>query len=128
MFGAAGPRRSILFRMEDDLPSDERLARDWPAELDRRIAAVATASDPYQAALRVTTCAVDYLVTSVVASRLYVLWAELQDRVELQDATEGVAAMRRAATEWLAAAENRASCEDYLDRWQYDVLGFERPS
>jgi hypothetical protein len=104
--------------------------RDWPEELDLRIATVATADDPYQAALKVTGCAVDYLVTSVVASRLYQVWAALQDWLELKagEEADALAAMRRAASEWLVAKDDRAAREAYLDHWQYTVLGYERPS
>ncbi len=38
-----------------------------------------------------------------------------------------VAAMQRAASEWPAARDNPAAREQYLDHWQYDVLGYERP-
>jgi hypothetical protein len=100
-----------------------------PEELDRRIAAVPAARNPYQAALEVTSCAADLLVSSAVASRLYQLWSALQDWFELKpgEEAEAVAAMRRAATEWLAARDDLMAREAYLDRWQYDVLGYERP-
>jgi hypothetical protein len=102
--------------------------RDWPEELDRRVAAVATAPDPYEAALEVTNCAVDHLVTSLVASRLYQIWAALQDRFEQREgeAPEALAAMRRAAAEWRAAKDDAAAREAYLDHWQYGVLGYDR--
>ena len=103
---------------------------DWPEELDRRIAAVATARNPYEAALEVTNCAVDQLAASETASRLYQVWSVLQDWLELKpgEETEALAAMRRAATEWLAAGDDPLAREAYLDHWQYDVLGCERPS
>jgi hypothetical protein len=102
---------------------------EWPQELDRRIAAVVTAKDPYQAALKVTSSATDFLVTSVVTSRLYQIWAALQDRIELKldEEPEGVTAIRRAASEWLAAKDDSATRETYLNHWQYDVLGYRRP-
>jgi hypothetical protein len=58
--------------------------RDWPEELDRRTAAVATSDDPYAGALEVTNCVADHLVTSVIASRLYQVWTALQERLELK--------------------------------------------
>jgi hypothetical protein len=61
---------------------------DWPAEVDWRIAAVATSDDPYAAALEVTNCAVDHLTSSVVASRLYQVWVALQDWLELKAGEE----------------------------------------
>ena len=103
--------------------------REWPQGLDSCIAAVVTAGNPYDAALDVTGFAVDFLVVSVVASRLYQIWAALQDRIELNrvETAEGLSAMRRAAGEWLAAKDDQAAREAYLDRWQYDILGYRRP-
>jgi hypothetical protein len=103
---------------------------DWPEELDQRIAAVATAGNPYEAAVAVTNCAGEDLVASATASRLYRVWAALQDRFELkaEDRAEALAAMRRAASEWLVARNDPIAREAYLDRWLYEVLGYERPS
>lgn len=103
--------------------------RDWPEELDNRIAAVGSADAPYEAALRVSGCAVDHIVESVVASRIYQIWAELQDRYELKPAerAEAIDAMRRAAQEWASAKDDVATREAYLDHWQYEVCGYARP-
>jgi hypothetical protein len=71
--------------------------RDWPEELDERIAAVATADNSYEAGLQVMGCAVDYLTTPVIASRLYQVWGDLTDRFELKpdERTEALDAMKQ---------------------------------
>jgi hypothetical protein len=104
--------------------------RDWPEELDERVASVANARNPYEAALKVMSCAVDHVLTSVVASRLYQVWAALTDWLELTpgDHSEALAAMRHASLEWHAVRNNPAAREAYLDHWQYTVLGYERPA
>jgi hypothetical protein len=101
---------------------------DGRAELDGRIAAVATARNPYWPALQVMGGAVDYLVSSVIASRLYQVWGALTDRYELQPEgrSETLSEMKRAANEWLAARHSRTAREAYLDHWQYEVLGCPR--
>lgn len=103
--------------------------RDWAAELDRLIARVATAEDPYEAALAVSNCASEFLTTSVVADDVYLVWVALQDRYELrpeQEDAETFAAMRRAAVEWAAVKHDATARATYLDRWQYEELGYER--
>lgn len=104
--------------------------RDWSEDLNRRIAAVATAVNPYEAALDVTGGTVDHLATSVLASRVYQLWAALQDKFEPEAVAEAdaLAEMRLAASEWLVVLDDPTARAAYLDHWQYDVLGYERPS
>jgi len=104
------------------------VARDWPAELDDRIVAVATADEPYWVACEVQGYAVDYLTESIVASRLYQIWAALTDRYELRPAErdDACAEMRRAAHGWSAVKDEPGEREAYLDHWQYDILGYER--
>ena len=82
--------------------------RDWPSQLDDLIAAVATASNPYEASSFVLGCAVDYLVTSLTASRLYQVWAALHDWFDLNAAErpDALAAMRQAAGEWVAVKDD----------------------
>lgn len=55
--------------------------QELPQDLIGLIAAVVTAEMPSMAALKVTGFAVDFLVSSVVASRLYQIWAAPQDRI-----------------------------------------------
>ncbi|MBJ7518749.1 MAG: hypothetical protein JHC84_03535 [Solirubrobacteraceae bacterium] len=103
--------------------------RDWPEELDRLIEAVASADEPYQAALAVTACADEFLPSSAVASGVYLIWQALQDRYELRPESEDdrtFAAMRRAAAEWAAVKDDATARAEYLDRWQYEELGYER--
>ena len=129
--GGRGALSPVLGRAEGQPAYGCRVnERDWPVELDQRIAAVASAANPYEAALNVSGCAADYLVSSVTASRLYQIWAALQDWFELKpgEQADALAAMRRAASEWLPARDDPIACQAYLDHWQYDVLGYKRPS
>ncbi len=114
--------------------------KDWPSELDELIDEVGTADDPYEAALRVQGCAVNYLTESVVASRLYQIWASLTDAFDLQPVEHplvhhrtggrdgALADMRRASSEWRPARDDALSRQTYLNHWQYDVCGYQRPS
>ena len=103
---------------------------DWSDQLDERIAAVAQGTDPYSAALAVMGCAVNRLDASVVASRVYQVWAALTDRYELRPEArpEAISDMKRAANEWLAASGDPSTREAYLDHWQYEVLGSNPPA
>jgi hypothetical protein len=102
--------------------------QDWPDELDERVAAVASADDPYRAAMKVMGCAGKYLTTSIVASRLYQIWAALTDWFDLkpEERAQALAEMRRASGEWVSVKDDQAGRETYLDDWQYDVLGYAR--
>jgi hypothetical protein len=102
--------------------------RDWPATLDEVIGAVATASDTYWAAVEAKARAGDHLETSVVSCRLYLVWAALTDRYELKpnERPDALDQMRQASREWIAAVDNPETRDDYLDHWQYTVLGYER--
>jgi hypothetical protein len=89
---------------------------------------VATAREPYEAALEVMGCAVDYLTESTVASRLYQIWAALTDRFDLRptERDDACAEMRSAAAGWLAAKDEPGRRDAYLDHWQYDILSYRR--
>jgi transcriptional antiterminator Rof (Rho-off) len=89
---------------------------------------VASASEPYWLAVELRACLDDAIIDSVEASRLWHIWAELEDRYELRPEArpEAQDLMRRAASEWLAVQTNAAAREAYLDRWQYDICGYER--
>lgn len=65
-------------------------------------------------------CAVDYLTTSVIVSRLYQVWGDLTDQFELkpEERAEALNAMKQAAGEWIAARDDAAARASYLDRWQ----------
>ena len=99
-------------------------------ELDAVIAKVATADDPYVVVVsELCGCALEATSTSEIAYRLYRLWAELSDWQELRPESkpEADAAMRRAATEWVAVKDDATARDRYLDHWLDDVLGGERP-
>jgi hypothetical protein len=105
--------------------------REWPAELDGLIEAVVTAEDPYDATTEVTACATanGFLDMSAVESALYLIWVALEDRYELLPEAEDArtfALMRRAAEEWGPAKDDPTSRAAYLDRWQYEELGYKR--
>ncbi len=89
---------------------------------------MASADEPYEAALEVMDCAVNYLTGSLVASRLYLIWAALSDWFELRptERDDASAQMRSAAAGWSAAKNESTESDAYLDHWQYDVLGYER--
>jgi hypothetical protein len=91
-------------------------------------AKVAAAREPYWPAVDLRECLDQAIVRSVEASRLWHIWAELEDRYELNPdkRSEAEDLMRRAAKEWLAVHGDRAARESYLDRWQYDICGYER--
>ncbi|MFF3929258.1 hypothetical protein [Streptomyces hirsutus] len=61
---------------------------------------------------------------------LALIWGELTDRIELRPAaTDQVErCMVTAVREWLTAEGDREAEARYLDRWLYDVLGYERPA
>jgi hypothetical protein len=65
-----------------------------------------------------------------VAWPLWLIWGALTDRVESSEPgaeAEAAAAMKRAATEWLAISRDTEARRQYLDRWVYAECGYERP-
>lgn len=102
--------------------------RDWPEALDELIGAVPAAKDTYWAAVDVLGCATKTLTTSAVGCRLFHIWAGLTDWFELkpEERAEAVSAMSRAATQWLDVKDRPVGRDQYLDHWQYEVLGSER--
>ncbi|MDP1849814.1 MAG: hypothetical protein Q8K79_18655 [Solirubrobacteraceae bacterium] len=93
------------------------------AETLARLAALAdslgTADEPYWTANDVMAAASDALITSRTACDLYHLWAGLTDWYELKpdDREAAVAAMRRAATEWIAVMDEPAARAAYFQKW-----------
>jgi hypothetical protein len=89
---------------------------------------VATAGEPYEVACEVMGCAVNYLTESMVACRLYQIWAALTDRFDLRptERDDARAEMRSAAAGWSAAKDESGERDAYLDHWQYDILGYKR--
>lgn len=68
-------------------------------------------------------------MASETASRLYLVWSELQARLELGavDETEALSTLRQAALEWDAAKDDANARKRYLDHWQYRIGGYEDP-
>jgi hypothetical protein len=97
-------------------------------ELDATIMAVAAADEPYWAAVELHGLASHFMTELGVAYRLYWTWSALTDWYELrpEERSEAVAAMRRAAGEWLVIAADGEARDAYLDRWMFDVLGLNR--
>ena len=89
---------------------------------------IATATEPYWLGIDVMGCVVDAITVSATANSVYLIWAELTDRYELkvEERPEAEAEMRRAASEWLAIRHDAVARERYLDRWRYDICGYER--
>jgi hypothetical protein len=60
---------------------------------------------------------------------LWLLWGALTDWIELkpEQREEAEASIRRAAAEWLQAADDEQSWRDYFDRWLYAEMGYSRP-
>jgi hypothetical protein len=96
--------------------------------LDELMVQVASADEPYGLGGEVCGCVLSAVASSVDASRVYQVWAELTDRYELRPDERGETEelMRRAAREWLAASHEEAARERYLDHWLYDVCGYQR--
>jgi hypothetical protein len=92
-------------------------------EVDLIIARVPSAEDPYDLGLRIMSAAVDLLNSSVVASGVYRLWAELTDWAELVpgERSQAVAAMRSAAAEWDAVKDDDGARDEYFQRWSQAV-------
>ena len=108
----------------------EELDPETHRRLNALMAKIASAREPYWLGIEVSGCLYDAIVTSADASRVYQVWGELTDRYELrpEERAETDALMRRAANEWLSVESNAAARDEYLDRWQYDICGHERPA
>ena len=72
----------------------------------------------------------DAMVASTDVTHGYLIWAALTDRWELKpdERAEAASAMRDAASEWLTVKDNAAARHAYLDRWMYEICGYERDS
>jgi hypothetical protein len=116
-----------LWRMDS---SDEEA---WSAYLDlarRHAEQLLHADDPYDVAVRFMSDTVDVLTIGEFAGRMYVLWGDLTDWVELKLAEQdrANAKMVRAAREWLVLNPRDSNAVDrYFDYWLHDVFVHERP-
>lgn len=69
------------------------------------------------------------LVTSITACHHYRMWRELTDWYELKpdERSQAVAAMRRAATEWLGANDDAAARQRFFERWRFEMKALVTP-
>ena len=97
-------------------------------ELGAAIAAVGGADEPYWAAEDVRALASSSMTEFGVSYRVWWMWSALADWYELnpQQRPEALAAMRRAADEWIDVAADENARDAYLQRWMFDVLGLDR--
>lgn len=107
-----------LAAMTSDADEAETLGR-----VDAIIETLPTADEPYCVANAVAGAASDALVTSITACRHYELWMGLTDWYELKpsETSEAVAAMRRAASEWLSVRDDPAEQQRYFERWRFEL-------
>ncbi|MGP3955969.1 histidine phosphatase family protein [Nonomuraea sp. 3N208] len=105
-------------------PHDDAEFRVRVAELASRI--VAGTAFPYWAGLDIMGLGMS--LGSDLAMRVSLVWAALTDIVELrpQEQAQAEEQMRAAAAEWLAIAGDTVAESIYLDRWTYDILGYQR--
>ena len=91
---------------------------------------------PYEVAIRIWALGMDGTSDEAlrdVAWPVWLIWGSLTDRVDgpagaAPGAADAASAdMRRAASEWLAAADDQASRAEYFDRWVYRECGYARP-
>lgn len=96
--------------------------------LDAAIGTVARADEPYWPATELAGLASSLMTEFGVAYRLWCIWTALTDRYELkpEERPEALAAMDRAAGEWMTIATGDAAREEYLERWMFDELGLDR--
>ena len=87
--------------------------------IDYSIAALLEADDTYWAATEIAAAASDGLTLSVPAGYQFSMWSELTDWYEHKpDEDElAVAAMRRAAADWLIAKNDAEERESYFKKW-----------
>lgn len=102
-------------------------AQDWWHAFNDLMAQIESADEPYWLSVRMRFL-IDAMIDSVIASRLYQIWAALGDRYEQRpdERDEADALMRSAARQWLTVKDDESARERYLDHWQYDIYGYER--
>ncbi len=61
---------------------------------------------------------------------LWLLWGALTDWLELkpEESAEAEQAMRRAAREWLQAADDESKWRAYFEHWLYAEMEYSRPA
>ncbi len=97
-------------------------------EINRANEKVASSDEPYWAGTELHGLANSLMTEFGVAYRLFWIWSELTDRYELKpgERPKTVAAMRRAAEEWLLVAADSTSRDAYLERWLFQELALSR--
>lgn len=87
------------------------------------IARLQESEQPGRLASEVMGALVDSLTVSVVASRLYMIWARLSDFYDLRpdQRANAVRLILGAAGEWLQVAQEQAGCDAYLTHWDAEL-------
>lgn len=83
--------------------------------------------DPYVVACEAMGVLTQHLETGEYAGRLYSIWGELSDRVEVGDPDRARAApheTRRFAREWLEVRQGDHRLEEFVHRWYYQECGY----
>jgi uncharacterized protein YuzE len=103
--------------MQNDLPvgTSQRLR-----ELTARIQLSDQIVEPLS---EILGCLTDSLDGSLVASRLYTMWAELSDFYDLRSdqRVNAVTLIRGAARDWSQVAAGNMGCEEYLAHWNTEL-------
>ena len=96
--------------------------------IDALVESLPAADEPYWVAVEIMGVASEALVTSIRACQHYEIWAALTDRYELKsdERPQAVAAIRRAAAEWLGVKDDPVASDEYFDQWLYEILGYRR--
>jgi hypothetical protein len=86
-------------------------------------------ADPYQLAIHAMGALTPFLESGELGGRLYCIWGELTDRVELgrQSEEQAEVEIRLMSREWLAARGDSGRVAAFVDRWYYDECGYQRP-
>lgn len=91
---------------------------------------LATEEAPYATGWNVWGIAMSHAPESPdVMHPLWLIWGALTDWVENkpEQRTQAEEVMRRAAREWLSLdSQDPKARHEYLDRWVYDEMGYER--
>jgi hypothetical protein len=114
-------------------PSESQAISDALAAIDAHMRSiVASDASAYEDARAIWSTALGNAAQSPDTMwPLWLIWGALTDVVETQPQrlSEAEATMRRAAREWLALPTGDvAAREQYLQRWVYAELGYERPA
>lgn len=108
---------------------------EYVGRISEQARLVVTTERPYDVARRIWALGMDGATIEAlreVAWPTWLIWGDLTDRVDGpqggEPGAEDAAAseMRRAASEWLAVADDPAARDNYFDRWVYDECGYER--